>query len=769
MSTERLLVSAIAVAVSAGGCSIINRFDDYERSEGGAGGALIASPGGSLGRAGESSITSSDPVSDGGTAGNADGAGNPLATECGPRTILCGGFCIPIDVNNCGECGNKCFLGEACVDALCSCAPPYVVCNDTCVDVTSSPAHCGQCGHACLDPEPLCSGGTCSSTCAQGETACDGACVDLETNEGHCGSCTVSCSSDETCESGECVCNSPRVDCDGTCVDIELDAANCGGCNTECQSGQCLDGTCVEAAAGGSGGTGPGSMETGGAATGGQAEAGAGAIPGGYGGAGAEGGFGGEAAGGASETGGAAATGATATGGAGSGGTTTGGAPAGGSGTGGTETGGAATGGASTGGAATGGSATGGAGVEFGTWRVSVSSTGVEADSSSNSPSISGDGRLVAFGSSATTLISGDANARTDVFVREPSVPATTRVSVASNGDEGDDGGSDASLGSEGRFIAFTSSSTNLVAVDANSQTDVFVHDRETGGTSLVSMSAVNAQGDGGSDSPAISADGRYVAFRSSATNLVTADTNAVPDVFLRDRQAATTTRVSISNTGAQSNNMSGGAALSADARIVAFNSSATNLVSNDTNANFDVFVRDRQAATTIIVSIDSDGTQANGFSESPSVSADGQRLAFYSSATNLVPGDTNGAGDIFVHDLSTRTTTRVSVASDGAQASTSSTSPCISGNGRFVAFQSAAANLVPNDTNDASDVFVHDLETGTTTRVSVSTDGSEATGVSGNAALSLDGSWVAFDSFAANLIADDFNGSWDVFVRRWR
>src|SRR5207249_1268748 len=213
---------------------------------------------------------------------------------------------------------------------------------------------------------------------------------------------------------------------------------------------------------------------------------------------------------------------------------------------------------------------------------------------------------------------------------------------------------------------------------------------------------------------PALSADGRFVAFGSDATNLVAGDTNGTTDVFVHDRQTGTTERVSVaSGGGTQGNGKSGGffafPALSADGRFVAFQSDATNLVAGDTNGTTDVFVHDRQTATTERVSV-------NGFSAGPALSADGRFVAFHSTGSNLVAGDTNGATDVFVHDRQTGTTERVSGASDGTQGNDASAGPALSADGRLVAFHSSATNLVAGDANRAYDVFVHDRAVSTTT-----------------------------------------------------
>jgi Tol biopolymer transport system component len=246
------------------------------------------------------------------------------------------------------------------------------------------------------------------------------------------------------------------------------------------------------------------------------------------------------------------------------------------------------------------------------------------------------------------------------------------------------------------------------VTGDTNGKSDIFVHDRQTGATERVSVDSSGAQADNASFKSAISADGRFVAFESFASNLVPNDTNGWVDVFVRDRQAGTTERISVRSTGQQVNGGSNRPAISADGRFVAFASIATNVVPNDTNATWDVFVHDRQTGTTERVSVDSTGAESDGASVRPTISADGRFVAFDSSATNLVAGDTNGVTDVFVHDRQTGTTIRVSVDSSGGEANASCGKSAISADGRFVVIGSAATNLVANDTNGFSDVFVH-------------------------------------------------------------
>ena len=278
------------------------------------------------------------------------------------------------------------------------------------------------------------------------------------------------------------------------------------------------------------------------------------------------------------------------------------------------------------------------------------------------------------------------------------------------------------------------------------------------GNTTRVSVASDGTQANGGSFTPSISADGRYVAFASIAVNLVSGDTNGVQDIFVHDRQTGQTTRVSVASGGAQANGPSFDPSISADGRYVAFASNASNLVSGDTNNTGDIFVHDRQTGATTRVSIGPGGTQANRGSLAPSISADGRYVAFHSDATNLVSGVTNGTTHIFVHDRQTGATTRVSVASDGTEGNSVSIKPSISADGRYVAFQSIATNLVSGDTNRNQDIFVHDRQTGQTTRVSVASDGTEGNSGSNDPSISANGRYVAFQS-QANASSRDIFG----------
>ena len=402
------------------------------------------------------------------------------------------------------------------------------------------------------------------------------------------------------------------------------------------------------------------------------------------------------------------------------------------------------------------------------TERVSVDSAGGQADGDSFTPAISGNGRYVAFISSASNLVAGDSNSVPDVFVRDRRNGATERVSVDSAGGEANRESFLPAISASGSDVAFYSSASNLVAGDTNGVPDVFVRDRRTGVTERVSVDSARGQANGGNFAPMISASGRYVAFESDASNLVAGDTNLSDDVFVHDRRTGVTERVSVDSAGGQANAVSLSPAISADGRYVAFYSFASNLVAGDTNNEQDMFVHDRRTGATERVSVDSAGGQANDASFGPlAISANGRDVAFASTASNLVAGDTNNEPDMFVRDRRRGATERVSVDGTGGQADGGSFFPAISADGRYVAFYSFASNLVVGDTNETYDVFVRDRRRGATERVSVDGAGGQANGGSFFPAISASGQDVAFQSAASNLVAGDTNETTDVFVRQ--
>ena len=414
----------------------------------------------------------------------------------------------------------------------------------------------------------------------------------------------------------------------------------------------------------------------------------------------------------------------------------------------------------------------GGIGWSQTTERVSVDSAGVEGNGGSgvmsSMPTISSDGRYVAFHSTADNLVASDTNGFRDIFVHDRQTGATTRVSVDSNGVEGNADCYWPSISSDGRYVAFQSTADNLVANDTNGTDDVFVHDRQTGETTRVSVDSNGVEGNNAGNFPCISPDGGYVTFSSAADNLVANDTNGTFDVFVHDRQTGETTRVSVDSFGIEGNGNSNLPIISSDGRYIAFMSIADNLVANDTNAEEDIFVHDRQTGETTRVSVDSNGVEANNFSQSPFISSDGRYVAFMSTANNLVANDTNLGFDVFVHDRQTGETTRVSVDSNGVEGNEGGIYPSISSDGRYVAFFSNSDNLVANDTGGFSDVFVHDRQTGTTIRASVDSAGVQGNGHSGDLSICSDERCVAFSSGADNLVPNDTNGTADVFVHEF-
>jgi Tol biopolymer transport system component len=401
------------------------------------------------------------------------------------------------------------------------------------------------------------------------------------------------------------------------------------------------------------------------------------------------------------------------------------------------------------------------------TTRASVDSSGAEGDAGSGwwPVAISADGAVVGFSSDATNFVGGDTNGCSDIFVHDRGSGTTERVSVDSSGTQATNYSLFPSLSSDGRIVAFASLAANLVRGDTNGAQDIFIHDRTTGATEQMSVDSTLTQSNGISSFPSISADGQVVAFSSAATNLVANDTNATWDIFVHDRGSGLTERVSVDSSGTQSNGWSGEPAISADGHLVAFSSLASNLVARGGSGWKQIYVHDRGTRITRLVSIARAGGIVDGGSSAPALSADGQVVAFASDATNLIGHDTNGCSDIFTYDSSTGATSRVSIRANGHQADGGSGSPSLSASGQIVGFTSDATNLVDFDTNLATDVFVHDRLTGDTRRVSVDSSGTEANDVCASACLSADGGVVAFSSDATNLVAGDANGSWDVFA----
>jgi len=404
------------------------------------------------------------------------------------------------------------------------------------------------------------------------------------------------------------------------------------------------------------------------------------------------------------------------------------------------------------------------------TTRVSVDSAGTEGNGSSERSRISANGRFVMLVSYATDLVANDGNGTWDVFVHDRDTAATECVSLDPSGATAN-GASGTfyelpAISSDGRFVAFTSDATNLIPGNSTSGTQVFVRDRETGLIEIVSVDAAGVEGDGFSDSPSISADGRFVAFESTSTNLAVGDTNGVSDVFVHDRGTGSTDRVSLDPSGGSGNGESGTPAISPDGQVVAFSSAASNLVASDTNGFWDAFVYDCRTATIERTSVDTSGAEGNGPSYAGPTSANGQIVSIVSLASNLVSGDTNRVHDVFMRDRSAGTTERVSIDSGGVEGDGGSLCPSLSADGDVIAFASFATNLVAGDTNRTWDVFIHDRGTSSTLRATVDLGGGQADSGGDLPNLSADGGTVSYTSLSSDLVTADTNGVRDVFVR---
>jgi Tol biopolymer transport system component len=397
---------------------------------------------------------------------------------------------------------------------------------------------------------------------------------------------------------------------------------------------------------------------------------------------------------------------------------------------------------------------------------ASVSSSGSQGNGNSASVYTTGKGRYIVFESNASNLVSADTNSVSDIFLHDRVTGSTERVSVSSSEGQANGPSHSSWVSANGRYVVFESFASNLVKGDTNGVFDVFLRDRLQGKTYRVSVGPHGRQGNGPSADPEVSSDGRYVAFESSASNLVRNDGNgAITDVFVRDRSSGRTTLVSVSSHSAKGNASSSDPSISPNGRYVAFESLASTLVKGDTNAVTDAFLRDLTTGTTSRMSVNSRGVQGRSGSYSAIVNSDGRFVAFESFSSNLAKGDTNAVSDVFLRDRANGKTYRVSVGSNGAQGNGYSSDPRISANGRYIVFESAASNFIANDNNARVDVFIKDRSSGKTTCLSVTPNGDVGNAAASDPRISTNGRYVVFEAEASNLAAGDTNGHTDAFV----
>lgn len=405
------------------------------------------------------------------------------------------------------------------------------------------------------------------------------------------------------------------------------------------------------------------------------------------------------------------------------------------------------------------------------TQRVSLSSRGAQGELSSVGGALSADGRFVAFTSNSTALTrdsQADLNGTSDVFVVDRQSGRVELMSIALTGATGNGASLLAGVSGDGRFVAFESYSSDLVPSDSNAREDVFVRDRVAGVTTRVSVGPGGAQADGGSFRAALSLDGRSIAFASWATNLTTSAVNGRLLVYVHDRLLGVTELVSVGVGGVSPNEDCDFPSISANGARVAFITEANNLAPGDPDLSpsWDVFVRDRPSATTLVATLSDQGVWANGPAQRHILSPNGRYVAFDCGANNLVAGDTNAHSDLFVRDLELGTTRIGVLAPDGGFANDWSLYPSFSLDGRLLAFASYATNLVPNDTNNRVDAFVRDLSTGAVQRVNVGANGAQSAFGANVGMISADGNHVVLSTIADDLVPGDTNTFNDVYVR---
>jgi len=400
------------------------------------------------------------------------------------------------------------------------------------------------------------------------------------------------------------------------------------------------------------------------------------------------------------------------------------------------------------------------------TLAVSVDPSGAPSNGRSSNVRGSPDLRYVVWHSHATNLVAGDTNLFQDVYWRDTYTGETELISLGDQGQQGDGDSRWPTVSADARFVAFQSFATNLVPGDTNGVADVFVRDRVSGTLMCGSLGLGGAPSDGSSRYPMVSRDGRMLVFESSATNLVAGDTNAHKDIYVRDLASGVARCLSPGLGGAGADGESGAPTFAPDCAHVVFESLATNLVPNDQNGVQDIFVCDLASGALVRASENASGVEADGPCYDAYLSFDGRFVIFRSTATNLVPNDTNGVMDVFVKDLQTGAVTRESLTWYGGQVRWNCYGPWITPDGRYSIFTTTDPNVVPGDHHAVSDLFLRDRVAGTVERVNLDYLGQESGGGANYPVPSDDGSRVIFDSLGDGLVPNDTNGLRDVFLR---
>jgi len=383
---------------------------------------------------------------------------------------------------------------------------------------------------------------------------------------------------------------------------------------------------------------------------------------------------------------------------------------------------------------------------------ISATPSGGVPQFGSGNPDIDANGRFLVFSNASSDLLPGDTNGLTDIYVADVAAHSLHRISQNSSGVIGNGTCGEPRMSADGERVVYWSTSVNLVDVDLNGRVDIFLSEWRQGVTRIASLGVGGVQGNGNSTHGTISSCGRWIAFDSLADNLVPGDTNGAGDVFVRDDLLGTTERVNLTWNGNQSTGNASTAVISGNGRFVAFSTTAFDIVPGDTNGFHDTFIRDRQLGITTLVSRSMQGTTANGISGPVQFDDSGSLLLFGSDANDLVPGDTGGFHDVFLFTSATQSIRRISLTHDGLSPNDESFLPCISRDGRFVGFATEATNVVPGDTNQEADGFLLDLLTGTLTRPTVNSAGCEGNGATRFARMSDDARFLAVHSVADNM-----------------